>query len=296
MKHIIAATNRKRQKCKKNKEQNALLMQELSVSLKTLVGGLNLFQQILAHRYQINHIDHKRAQEPRPRTRKIPIKRLDRCRHRIPSCTHRSTIDHRVNHSSSINSLKSFVLSDISSIRAVNNSTMNRAFVASNLSDENVARNDSNTWFSPTGSDSELSVYFTANNSPQSIDAESEFRIADFQQNDDDYDADVEMSNVLMHGDKSVNESNVRLATSPLLPQSKSEDEFTNFSFQSPYYVTQQRSDVFTDYGEILCNETNNNHVTQVNKLQAQTSQSANYTVGHFPVQQNSALYLSNEG
>lgn len=243
MKYTIAVQARNRQVCKKYKKENALLKQELRDLKGTLLQVSHLFR----------HISKSRRQK-----RPLPSKRLNYNyrRHRTPRLSS-SLVKRR---SSNI-SLKSFISTDISSVRAINHSKMNSSFVVRNLSNGNEVCIDSQPlicgWISPNGSESGSSVYYTAKTStPSSADA------WEFYDAHDSYDADVEMSGVLMHGDKTVNESDIYdpIQSSPQLQQSQSVSKFTDFSFQSPHYVTQQTSDVFSNFDEILNNETNNNN------------------------------------
>lgn len=238
MKFTIAG--RERQVYKKYKKQNALLNQELSSLKRILVQVSNLVQPISAQ----SHFNRKK--------RTSPSKRLNHHRH------HRR---HRLSSSlvkitSSNSSLKSFV-----SIPASTHSIMNSTFLVSHFSNENEGRIDSKHLIcglsSPNGSDSGSSVYSTAKSSIRSPDDALEF----YYDANDSYDADVEMSEVLMHGDKTINESVIHdeNQSSPLQLQSQSVPDFTDFSFQSPHYVRQQTSDTFSDFDEMFNNEVNNN-------------------------------------
>lgn len=143
---------------------------------------------------------------------------------------------------------------------------MNSSFVVTDLSNQNDVCIDHHPicgWVSPADSDSGSSEYFTAKSSARSADEPLVFYDAN-----DGYDPDAEMSGILMHGDKAINQADDRDANrnSPPLLQSQSMCESMDFSVQSPHYVTQQSS-VFSDFNEILSNETNNNYVPNDSRM-----------------------------
>lgn len=251
MKFADANRVRERQLCEKYKRENSQLKKELRKLNGILAEVSNLVQHISVNRSfaqsQKNSID-------RLLQRKLPSKRLNHRRHR----THRLSSSVIKLGSSNI-SFESFVPMDISSAQDSHHfSTMNSSFVVSNLSNENEVCIDHNPvcgWISPTDSDPE-SVYLTPKSSVRS--AEEPLIFYDANNSND---ADAEMSEILMHGNKLINQTDVHDDANPLLMQSQSVTESMDFSIQSPCYVTQQSSDVFSNFSEILNNETNNNVV-----------------------------------
>lgn len=250
MKFAINNRDKERKICEKYKKVNAQLKKELRELKGIFVEISNLVQHISVSRSITQIQEHNIDRKVRQQKQKLPNKRLDYRRHRA----------HRLSSSliklgSSNISLSSIVTTDISSIQSA---TMNSSFVIKNLSNENEACIDNNPicgWVSPE-SDSGSSVYLTAKSSVRSTDEPLVFYDAN-----DSYDADAEMSEVLMHGDKTINQSDIHDRNSLQLLQSQSLCESMDFSIQSPFYVTQQTSDFFSDFGEIMCNETNNNDV-----------------------------------
>lgn len=250
MKFAIANHNKvkERQLCK-YKRENSKLKKKLR-ELKEILGKIsNLVQHFsVVQPIAQSHI----GSELLLSSRKLPSNRLNYHMHRLSS--------NLVNFIPSHNSIESFISMEISSIEAINHtSTMNSSFVVSNLSNENEVCIDHNPvcgWVSPTDSDGDSSIYFTPKSSAQAAEEPLVFYDAD-----DSYDADAEMSTVLMHGDRQMSSSETPNESNPLLSQSQSVAHSMDFSIQPPCYVTQQSSDVFSNFSEILSNETNNNIV-----------------------------------
>lgn len=269
MKLSIVAQEKVRLKCKKYKKENVQLKQKLKVFKRILIDVSNLIQQIspaqsFAHSRR-NHIDRRKVTRNR-----LTHKRLDRQyprqhpRHNFQIDYHWRQRAHRARrlsssllqpHGSPSVSFKSFVPSDISTIR-----TMNSSFVVGNLSNENevcVGAEVLVGWSTPGHSDDE-SEYFT----PESQSETNESNV----QKATGYDGDAEMSSIMMHGNNGINEPSIHnanlRASSELHALAQSISESGDLSLQSECYNSQQSSDVFSDFGEIL-NDTNNNDESQ---------------------------------
>lgn len=255
MKIADADRVKERQLCEKYKKENSQLKKELRKVNRILVEVSNLVQQISVIRSFAPSQKNSTDRKGRLPNHKLPSKRLSH--HRLR--THRLSSS-LIHFGSSIGSFESFIPMEISSVQASEHlSTMNSSFVVSNLANENEVCIDHNPvcgWVSPTDSDGASDIYLTPKSSVRSTEEPLLFYDAN-----DSYDADAEMSAVLMHGDKQINQTDVHDDANPLLSQSQSVTESMDFSIQSPCYVTQQSSDVFSNFSEILNNETNNNVV-----------------------------------